>query len=109
MSLERVIKALVSLGLSRMDAEIYVYTAKKGPQTISELVKAFQYSRNQIYSALKNLIILGIVMKEVNLFSALSFEEALELLIKKEKERAKSIERNMEELIVSWKKEDCNC
>ena len=31
MSLERIIETLVSLGLSRTEAEIYVYLANKGP------------------------------------------------------------------------------
>jgi len=33
LSLERVIKALIGLGLLRLDAEVYVYLAKKCPQT----------------------------------------------------------------------------
>ena len=39
LSLERVIKALIGLGLSRVEAEVYVYLAKKGPQTLVDLTR----------------------------------------------------------------------
>ena len=45
MSLERVIKALVSLGLSRIDAEVYVYIAKKGSRKLIDLDMALNYSK----------------------------------------------------------------
>jgi sugar-specific transcriptional regulator TrmB len=102
MSLERVIKALISLGLSRLEAEVYVYTTKKGQQTVEDLNKSLNYSKNQINTTLKNLTIKRLVTKSDTVFSGLPFEEALELLIEKKKEQAKSIEDNKKELLVSW-------
>ena len=102
MSLERVIKALVCLGLSRSDAEIYVYTAKKGPQTALDLTGALNYSKHQILTSLQTLTRKELVSKDGTIFSALPFEEALELLIRTEKEQAKSIEESRKELIVNW-------
>ena len=106
MSLERVIKALIGLGLSRADAEIYVYVAKKETQTVMNLNKALQYSRNQINFVLRNLVTLGLVKKEGKLFFALPFEEALELLIGKKKQNAESLQENKESLIASCKTEE---
>jgi predicted transcriptional regulator len=105
MSLERVIKALIGLGLSRLDAEVYVYTAKKGPQTVMDLHRALNRSSYQINNSLKTLIAKKLVNKEGTIFSAIPFEEALEMLIEREKEKAKSIEEIKKELIVSWKKD----
>ncbi len=107
MSLERVIKALISLGLSRSDAEIYVFIAKKErPQKVVDLGRGLNYSIYQIDSSLKSLINKELVMKDGSTFYALPFEETLELLIKKEKEKAKSIEKSKEKLLVNWKREN---
>ncbi|MEJ2281085.1 MAG: helix-turn-helix domain-containing protein [Candidatus Bathyarchaeota archaeon] len=105
MSLERVINTLVNLGLSRTDAEVYVYLGKKGPQKVEDLIKSLNYSKNQINSSLKNLVTKELVKKEGSVFNSLPFEEALELLIKKEKEQADSVEKSKKEFLVSWKKE----
>ena len=102
MSLELVINALVSLGLTRIDAEVYVYIAKKGSQTVKKLVMALNYSKNQIYSSIKELTIRGLVTKRGMLFSALPFEETLELLIELNKEKAQCLQDSIKELIASW-------
>ncbi len=101
MSFERVIKALISLGLSRSDAEVYVYLAKKGPQTAVNLAKALNINKQKIYAGFKNLQTKGLVTKDRTLFSALPFEEALDLLIKMEKEQAQLIQESKEELLTT--------
>ena len=106
MSLERVIKALIGLGLSRVDAEVYVYLAKKGPQKPVDLATALNYNKKKIYSSLKNLRTKELVSKDRTIFSALSFEEALDLLIKMEKERAQTMQESREELLTTWETKD---
>lgn len=105
MSLERIINTLVNLGISRSDAEVYVILGKKGPQKVADLIRSLNYSKNQINSSLKNLTNKELVKKDGTVFNALPFEKALELLINKEKEKAKSIEESRKELLFSWKKE----
>jgi sugar-specific transcriptional regulator TrmB len=102
LSLELIIKALVGLGLSRSDAELYVYLAKKGPQKTVDLAKALTYNKREIYSSLRNLQTKELVTNDHTLFSALPFEEALELLINKEKEKAQAVQKSKDELLVSW-------
>ena len=106
MSLERVIKALIGLGLSRVDAEVYVYLAKKGPQKPVDLTKALSYNKTKIYTSLKNLGTKGLVSSDRTIFSALPFEEALDLLIKMKKERAQAIQESREELLTAWETKD---
>ena len=106
MSLERVIKALIGLGLTRLDAEVYVYLAKKGPQKVMDLVKALNFSRKKIYDSLKNLKTKGLVTKDRTMFSALSLEEALDLLIERKKKLANHIQESKKELLATWKIRD---
>jgi sugar-specific transcriptional regulator TrmB len=102
LSLKLIIKALVGLGLSRFDAELYVYLSKKGPQKTVDLAKALTYNKREIYSSLRNLQTKELVTNDHTLFSALPFEEALELLINKEKEKAQAVQKSKDELLVSW-------
>jgi len=106
MSLERVIKALIGLGLSRSDAEVYVYLAKKGPQEVMDLAKALNYVNKKINASLRNLQTKGLVSKDRTIFSALPFEEALDLLIKMEKEQAQAMHESKEELLTTWETKD---
>ena len=53
LSLERIIDALTQIGLTRMQAEIYVYLAKKGPKTIENIKKRFIYSRKKLSKILR--------------------------------------------------------
>lgn len=86
MSLERVIKALTGLGLTRSDAEVFIYQAKKGPQTIVEIARALNYGTHKISTSLTTLITKELATANHGIFSVIPFEEALDLLINIEKE-----------------------
>ena len=105
MSLELIIKALLTLGLSRLDAEVYVYIAKMGSQKAKDLDVALNYSKNQIYKSLRMLTEKALVTKEGIKFSAIPFEDALDLLIEREKKQTNHIKESKKELLVNWKNE----
>jgi sugar-specific transcriptional regulator TrmB len=105
LSLELIIKALVSLGLSRLHAEVYVYIAKMGSQRVKDLDVALNYSRNQIYKSLGMLTAKALVTKEGITFSAIPFEEALDLLIERKKKQASHIKERKKEFLLNWKNE----
>lgn len=106
MSLELIIKALVRLGLSRLEAEVYVYIANNGPQKAVTLAKVLNFNNSKIYASLRNLQTKGLVTKDRAIFSALPFEEALELLIEMEKEQAQAMQESKEELLTTWETKD---
>ena len=106
MSLEVIIKALIGLGLSRSDAELYVYLAKKGPQKALDLAKALNINKPKIYDSLRNLQTKGLVTKVHTIFSALPFEEALNLLINMKKDQAQTMHEDKEELLTTWETKD---
>lgn len=107
MSLERVIQALVGLGLSRVDAEVYVHLAKRGSIERVNLAKALRFSKKKLRESLMNLQSKGIVKgspEDKALFLALPFEQAIELLIKIKTEQAQIMQETKEELLSSWRK-----
>jgi DNA-binding transcriptional regulator GbsR (MarR family) len=107
MSLERVKQALVNLGLSRVDAEVYVHIAKKGPIPIGPLADVLKFSKQKLNPSLKNLQSKGIVtvsFEDKPFFSSLPFEKTIELLIEIKIEQAQVMQETKEELLSSWRK-----
>jgi sugar-specific transcriptional regulator TrmB len=106
MSLERVFKALVSVGLSEADTRVYVYLALKGPEKAGSIVDNLKMGKKQIYLSLKRLQDKGIVFadsKSRGVFSALVFEKALKLLIENEKTKNQILQDTKEALLLDFK------
>ena len=45
MSQEKVLEALEGLGLEKLDAQVYIFLGKRGPQKGKEIIKALKMSR----------------------------------------------------------------
>lgn len=100
------LRTLESFGLKRIDAEVYVYLAKKGPQKGTNIADALKIRNQQLYSILKTLQDKGVVTASPEypaLFSAVAFEKALDLLVETSMEQAKAIKETKEELLSSWR------
>lgn len=108
MSLERIFKALVSLGLSQNDARVYVHLATAGPATSRSIISNLTINKRQIYRSLKALQERGIAFENhehPTEFSAVSFDKALDVLLEVKKEQAKSLEASKAELILDFQTE----
>ena len=106
LSLELVIKTLVSLGLKRIDAEIYIFLAKKGPHRGKDIANALKITKQQLYPSLKNLQNKGIVkstLKRPALFSAVPIEKVLSMFLKARTEENQCMIQNKEQLLSTWK------
>ena len=105
MSQEKVIKTLESLGLTQMDAKVYVLIAKKGPIKARDAAKALKISKQRLYPILKNLQSKGIVnstLERPARFTALPFEKVLDLFVKVKLEQAQRIQQNRDALLSDW-------
>ncbi len=105
MSYERIIKALANLGLSEIEAEIYIYLAKEGPQETLRLTEVFGMQKHQIYNNLRNLQKKGLLKqksKHSGQFAVEPFEETLNLLVKAQLKNMQNIERNRKEILSYW-------
>jgi sugar-specific transcriptional regulator TrmB len=102
MSLERVIKALIDLGLPRKDAEIYVYLTKYGPLSEMALASKLKIGKNQLNRTLTNLkhkeIVRTVDRSSIEL-CAIPFEEALNLLIEINKQQNVAFQEIKRELL----------
>ncbi len=105
MSLERVLRLLQDLGLSRDEAEVYVYLAKKGPQTINTLAVNLKKNRPKIVEALKGLEGKQITTrksKRSTIFLVIPFEKLLTNYAKVKFSKAKGIEQARFSMLADW-------
>ena len=105
MSLERIFKALLRLGLSQTDARVYIHLATKGPAKARIISYDLKMNKQQLYRSLKNLKIKNIIKSNLEhpaLFIAVPFENALKILIKIKEEQAGKIEEKKDGLLSIW-------
>jgi len=106
LSREWIIKTLVGLGLSEVEAEVYFFLAQAGPVRGREIAKALKLYRQQVYHSLKNLQAKGMVKvtrERTNQFAAISLEKVLDQLTKEKTKQAKALQENREKLLSNWR------
>ncbi len=100
-------KILEDIGFSQADAKVYIYLAKTRPQKSEDLAIGLKMTQRQLHPVLKSLQEKGVVTnspEHPGLFSALAFEELIELYVKVSVEQAQTIRETKEELLASWRK-----
>ncbi len=105
MSQDKALKTLESLGFTQLDARVFVFLAKKGPQKAGDVAKCLKIPKQSIYFIIKNLQRDGIVTSTVERparFSAVPFERVLDLFVNAKMEEAKQIQRNRDDILSDW-------
>ena len=105
-SLKLALKALESLGLTGVDAEVYVYLAKKGPHEEKDLANALKLAKTQLRLSLERLLTKGMVLiyPEHSLkYSAIELEKVFEQFLETKKEQAKILRATKRELLSIWR------
>jgi sugar-specific transcriptional regulator TrmB len=108
-SQEQVLKTLMGFGLTQIDAEVYVFLAKKGAQKGLDIRNALKLTKEQLYSSLRNMKSKGIVSSTIEhpaRFSALPFEKVLDLFIKTKMEETQRLQQSKEAILSNWQKLD---
>ena len=106
MSLERIYKTLVELGLSETDSRVYILISLKGPLVARKIIEELKINKQQLYPILKKLRNQRIIkMTDMRPFviSALPFELVLQMLIDRKFDESKEILENKQELLSCWK------
>ncbi|HLN88780.1 MAG TPA: helix-turn-helix domain-containing protein [Candidatus Binatia bacterium] len=105
MSQQKILNTLQNLGLSFLDAQVYLFLGKKGPKKVSELVQSLKIPKQQLYTILKNLQSKGIVnatLEHPARFSIEPFEKVLDLFVKAKMEEAQRIQGDKNEILADW-------
>jgi sugar-specific transcriptional regulator TrmB len=99
---EKLKKALVSLGLTELDAEIYLFLMNNGPIKAADLTKTLKISKQRLYPVIKIMQRKGIVsatLEHPARFSALPFETMLDVFAKAKMDEAQRIQQNKDDLL----------
>ena len=99
------LKALVDLGFAEIDAEIYLFLAKAGPQNGRNIAKMLKLYKQQLYRRLKRLQTKGVIFATCARpaqFSAISLEKVLDLMIETKKEQVSAWQERKKALLATW-------
>ena len=106
MSIERIVKALVGLGLTQKDVLVYIFLAKNGPQEEREITEILGFHVRQTMHSLSNLQdmeIVKVIGENPVQYFAIPFEEVIDLFIEVKKEQTKKMKEKREDLLLKWK------
>ncbi|TRO54735.1 hypothetical protein E2P63_00705, partial [Candidatus Bathyarchaeota archaeon] len=106
MSDATVSKFLRDFGLTKKEAEVYIFLAKRGALRSGEIVRGLKTHKGEVYRVLKSLQTKGLVESTIEFptrFTAVPFETALDSFIKVKKEEVISVEKARQELLKDWK------
>ena len=104
-SLEKALKALTNLGLSEVDAKVYIYLAKKGPHEQEDLANALKLTKHQLCLSIERLLskkMVEITEAHSIKYSAIELEEVLAQLVKSGKEQVKVVQMKSNEFLFAW-------
>jgi sugar-specific transcriptional regulator TrmB len=105
MSREWMLKTLAGLGLSQVEAEVYLFLTQAGPTRGREIAASLRLYKQQLYRCLKGLKCKGCVkaaLERPAMFSAVPLENVLDLIIKAKMEQAKGLQASRDELLSYW-------
>jgi sugar-specific transcriptional regulator TrmB len=105
LSEESIRKTLRIFGLTEMEADVYIFVAKRGVLKGGEISKQTKMQKAQIYRVLKSLQEKGLVESTLEFparFTAVPFENVIDSSIKTKQEEAAQIAAQKKELLNYW-------
>ncbi len=102
MSLEKALEALMNLGLTETEAQVYIYLAKKGSYAREDLAKALTISNQHLCQILNNLQKKGFVTlktEEQDIYIAVPLEQVIDNIVSEKKQTAQRLEHDKEEFL----------
>ncbi len=105
MSEETIKKVLKNFGLTGKEADVYIFLARQGVLKGGEIAKRIKMQKALVYRILKSLQIKGLVESTLEFpvrFTAVPFENIIDLNIKVKQEQANQIAAQKKELLNYW-------
>ena len=106
LTLEKIKNELISFGLTKSQAKVFIYLGKYGLKTASEIAKALQLPRTETYHLVNSLQNMGLVVAELShptKYTAMDMKEAVSTLVKQEQDRIDTLANKEESLSEMWK------
>ena len=102
MSYEKILNVLTSFGLSREDVKVYLNLAVNGPQTLQVIQGYLQKDWTQVLISIRKLEETGLASCVKGEFTAIPFEDALEIVVDANLAEALNVEINKDKILKQW-------
>jgi sugar-specific transcriptional regulator TrmB len=102
---EQLLRVLVSLGIRRLDAEVYLFLVTNGPKIGRTISNELKINRQQLYRSLKKLKKKGLVkasLEQPAIFTAITIEDVFDSIRETRLEEAQFIMEKKHELLSRW-------
>ncbi len=102
MSREWVLRTLVDLGLSQVEAEVYFFLAQAGPSKGRDIANMLKLYKHQLYCSLKSLQCKGCIKatpERPAQFFAVPLEKVLDQFMKEKMGQVKDLQSRRDELL----------
>ncbi|MEM2081941.1 MAG: helix-turn-helix domain-containing protein [Candidatus Bathyarchaeia archaeon] len=102
MSSQEVVSVLTQLGLTVRQAEVYLAIVMLGQPTAKQIAQALQTHRAEVYRAIPELQMLGLIQKIVSptaTFRAVPLDEAISLLLQLNTQKQREIQAKAEQFV----------
>ncbi len=102
---EKAIETLTGLGLTVLQAKVYIALAKEGKSTVKEIAKNSKVARQDLYRITPQLLELGLIVKHVNTptkFEGIPIQAAIDILVERRKKETTQLEQASTELLRSF-------
>ena len=99
---DKAIETLTGLGLTVLQAKVYMVLAKTGKSTIKEIAKTSKVARQDLYRIATQLLNLGLIEKLVSTppkFEAIPVQEAIDMLIERKRKETAQLENESNEFL----------
>jgi sugar-specific transcriptional regulator TrmB len=99
------LELITSLGMSRKNAEVYLFIAANGPVQVRTIAIGMPIGKQQAYGIIRQLQKKGVVIASSArpvLLSAVSFDQAIDILSKHKRKSVQALEKNREEILSKW-------
>jgi sugar-specific transcriptional regulator TrmB len=103
--LEEDIKVLRQLGLTALQAQVYLTLSKLGKATIKTIATTARIDRANAYRVMSKLMKLNLVEKMITnpiVFKAVGVNEALQMLLERKAKEYQEIEAKAKDLVKNW-------
>ena len=95
-SQDKAIETLTGLGLTVLQAKVYIVLARTGKSTIKEIAKTSKVARQDLYRIATQLLNLGLIEKLASTptkFEAIPIQEAINMLVERRKKETALLEK----------------
>ena len=105
MSLRRVNRILESFGLTKIEIEVYIFLAKKGPRTMGDVESGLNLTPSIISQSLHRLMKKGFIYNTIepqSKFHAYDFEQIIDQNISQKRKQVQTTNEKTNEINNQW-------